>query len=74
MFSKPQVPLIDQLHQYGRELAVLKRMYQSYAHIIERILDRQKPINTARAMQSGKADKHMQHIVQNSNTNPRPES
>ena len=44
MFTKPQVPLIQKLHQYGRELAVLKRMYQSYALIIDRILERQKPL------------------------------
>lgn len=47
MFTKPQVPLIEKLHQYGRELAVLKRMYQSYALIIERILDRQKPLHSS---------------------------
>ena len=45
MFIKPQVRLIQKLHQYGRELAVLKRMYQSYELIIERILDRQKPLH-----------------------------
>ncbi len=44
MVTKPEVHLIDQLHQYGRELAVLKRMYQSYALIIERILSRQRPV------------------------------
>ena len=45
MFTKPQVPLIQKLHQYGRELAVLKRMYESYALIIERMLNRQKPLH-----------------------------
>ena len=45
MFQKPQLDLIQQMHQYGRQLAVLKRMYQSYALIIQRILDRQKPIS-----------------------------
>lgn len=54
MFSKPQVPLINQLHQYGRELAVLKRMYQSYALIIESILNKQKSVNMATAMSSNK--------------------
>ena len=44
MFQKPRVDLIQLLHRYGRELSVLKRMYQSYALIIERILDRQKPV------------------------------
>ncbi|KAL9130597.1 MAG: hypothetical protein Q9217_001257 [Psora testacea] len=43
MFEKAQITRIQQLHQTGRQLAVLKRMYQSYAIIIERILSRQKP-------------------------------
>lgn len=34
---------IERLHHIGRQLAVLKRIYQSYAMIINRILDRQKP-------------------------------
>ncbi|KAK4695245.1 hypothetical protein P7C71_g2470, partial [Lecanoromycetidae sp. Uapishka_2] len=44
MFEKPHLELIQRLHQYGRQLSVLKRMYQSYALIIQRILDRQKPV------------------------------
>ena len=47
MFQKPQVEVVQQLHQYGRQLAVLKRMYQSYAMIIERILARQKPVSVS---------------------------
>ncbi|KAL9103790.1 MAG: hypothetical protein Q9163_001199 [Psora crenata] len=43
MFQRAQITRIEQLHQTGRQLAVLKRMYQSYAIIIERILSRQKP-------------------------------
>lgn len=42
MFEKPDISHIDKLHQFGRQLAVLKRIYQSYALVIERILDRQK--------------------------------
>ena len=42
MFERPEVGHIDKLHHFGRQLAVLKRIYQSYALIIERILDRQK--------------------------------
>ena len=45
MFEKPAVPLIDRLHRYGRELAVLKRIYQNYALIIERILERRKSVS-----------------------------
>ena len=43
MFEKALLSRVRQLHQTGRQLAVLKRMYQSYALIIERILDRQTP-------------------------------
>lgn len=42
MFEGPEVGHIDRLHHFGRQLAVLKRIYQSYVLIIERILDRQK--------------------------------
>lgn len=42
MFEKPDVRRIKRLHHIGRQLAVLKRIYQSYATIINRILDRQK--------------------------------
>ena len=44
MLQRPDVDLIERLHQYGRELAVLKRMYQSYALIIERILKRKTSV------------------------------
>ena len=65
MFLRPQVPLIEQLHQYGRELAVLKRMYQSYALIIERILNRQKPVDS---IQSNASSKQSQHLSRNART------
>ena len=68
MFLKPHVELIQQLHQYGRQLGVLKRMYQSYALIIERILDRQKPVNRSSAGDSGSNSSHIRQVVQESNT------
>lgn len=46
MFERPHVELIQRLHQNGRQLAVLKRIYQSYELIISRILERQRPINS----------------------------
>lgn len=49
MFFKPEVGLIDKLHQYGRQLAVLKRLYQSYALILERIIDTQQPTSSSQA-------------------------
>lgn len=42
MFEKPDVGRIEKLHRIGRQLAVLKRMYQSYSIIIDRILERTK--------------------------------
>ena len=47
MFERPEVDHIDKLHHFGRQLAVLKRIYQSYALIIERILDRQRLPDTS---------------------------
>ena len=51
MFHKPGVELIKALHQTGRQLAVLKRMYHSYALIIRRILEKQKPFKVLTASQ-----------------------
>ena len=45
MSKKPEVKHIQRLHHIGQQLAVLKKIYQSYALIIERILDRQKPVD-----------------------------
>lgn len=44
MFRKPELKLMERLHQTGRQLAVLRRMYQSYALIIKRILEKQRPL------------------------------
>ena len=68
MFTKPGVPLIEQLHQYGRELAVLKRIYQSYALIIERILDRQQPVNLTTSERSNASGEQVQHRSPNRNS------
>ncbi|OJD26316.1 hypothetical protein ACJ73_02302 [Blastomyces percursus] len=42
MLERAQVQLIDDLHRLGRELAVLKRIYQSYDLIVNRVLKRQR--------------------------------
>jgi Mg2+ and Co2+ transporter CorA len=42
MLNKPAVDLIDELHWLGRQLAVLKRLYQSYELIMTRLLQRQR--------------------------------
>lgn len=43
--KRPNVELVGELHTIGLKLAVLKRMYQSYNLIIDRILEKQKPID-----------------------------
>ncbi|KAK2806477.1 hypothetical protein FQN50_005760 [Emmonsiellopsis sp. PD_5] len=42
MLERAQVELIDDLHRLGRQLAVLKRIYQSYELVVNRILKRQR--------------------------------
>ena len=42
MLVKASLTHVDQLHHIGRQLAVLKRVYQSYELIIERVLKKQE--------------------------------
>lgn len=58
MFVKPHVDLIRDLHHVGRQLGVLKRIYQSYALIIDRILERQKPVNASTARRTSESSSH----------------
>ena len=39
MFTTAELNIVDELHHYGRQLAVLKRMYTSYENIIRRVLE-----------------------------------
>ena len=71
MFTKPQVTLIQRLHQYGRELAVLKRMYQSYALIIDRILDRQKPLYSSSGEPPSMSSSHGENMILEGERTPR---
>ena len=41
MFEKPSVGLVKDLHKVGQQLAVLKRIYEAYAVIIDRLLEKQ---------------------------------
>ena len=45
MMQRPNVELVGELHSIGRQLALLKRMYNSFNLIIDRILEKQKPID-----------------------------
>jgi hypothetical protein len=56
MSQKPEVRHIQRLHLIGQQLAVLKKIYQSYALIIERILERQKPVNMSNSTQLPQED------------------
>jgi hypothetical protein len=42
MLEKPIVELVNELHWLGRRLGVLKRLYQSYELIMQRVLQRQR--------------------------------
>ncbi|KAJ4367518.1 hypothetical protein N0V83_007101 [Neocucurbitaria cava] len=42
MLVKADLTHVDQLHHIGRQLAVLKRVYQSYELIVERVLKKQE--------------------------------
>jgi hypothetical protein len=54
MLHVAKVDLVDSLHQIGRRLAVLKRVYQSYEQMITRILQRQRLLRDE-ARNEGKA-------------------
>lgn len=55
MFERARLSKIKQLHQTGRHLAVLKRIYQSYNLIIDRILSRQQSPTAALAEETNGA-------------------
>jgi len=52
MFEKPQLCHIDRLDSIGKELSVLRRHYQSYERIIDRLLEPQ--IATAASLQGSR--------------------
>ena len=41
MLRKAELKHIDRLHHIGRQLAVLKRLYQSYESIVDHVLEKQ---------------------------------
>ena len=43
---------VNRLHQYGRQLSVLKKIYQSYDRIIQRLLERQKAVASQERLES----------------------
>ncbi|MCJ1389178.1 hypothetical protein MMC18_002033 [Xylographa bjoerkii] len=49
MFTTADLQHVDDLHHYGRQLAVLKRIYQSYSNLIERVLEGSKKIEHSKS-------------------------
>ena len=43
MLSKAQLVHVDRLHHIGRQLAALRRIYQGYEMIIDRLLEKREP-------------------------------
>ena len=69
MFAKPEVGDVKDLHNIGRQLAVLQRIYQSYVLIIERILDRQTPLKSQAKHTHGHVRVHnIQQVPENDST------
>ncbi|MCJ1281645.1 hypothetical protein MMC26_000966 [Xylographa opegraphella] len=62
MFTTADLQHVDDLHHYGRQLAVLKRIYQSYSNIIERVLDGSKQIENTRSNASDNAARMQQEV------------
>ena len=52
MFTTADLQHVDDLHHYGRQLAVLKRIYQSYSNIIERVLDGSRQVESTQSIAS----------------------
>ncbi|KAF1984675.1 hypothetical protein K402DRAFT_395371 [Aulographum hederae CBS 113979] len=43
MFKEPELSHIDHLHHLGQQLSVLRRLYQSYEYLIDRVLEKREP-------------------------------
>ncbi|KAI9764008.1 MAG: hypothetical protein M1840_008956 [Geoglossum simile] len=54
--EKPGLEQLQEIHQIGRQLAVLKRLYSSYKMIIDRVLEKQKPKNKLHRSLQGTLD------------------
>ncbi|KAI9839844.1 MAG: hypothetical protein M1819_000034 [Sarea resinae] len=61
MLQRAELEHIDRLHHIGRQLGVLKRLYQSYELIIERVLEKQKPA-TLRQLQANDSFVGLSHM------------
>jgi hypothetical protein len=56
--ERPGLEQLQEIHQIGRQLGVLKRVYASYRLIIDRIVERQKPKNQLRKQFNNDSSDH----------------
>ncbi|KAI9851986.1 MAG: hypothetical protein M1824_002202 [Vezdaea acicularis] len=67
MEDRPLIHDIKKLHSIGRQLSVLKKIYQSYLRIIDRVLDKQYPTSALAQRQSHSADSSSRITLEGSN-------
>ena len=67
MENRPLIHDIKKLHSIGRQLSVLKKIYQSYLRIIDRVLDKQYPTSALAQRQSHSADSSSRITLEGSN-------
>jgi Mg2+ and Co2+ transporter CorA len=70
MFEAADVSLIQQVHNVGRQLTVLKLMYQGYELIVSRLLHRQRAATQAEIMSMSPADPGRLNNVQTYHETP----
>ncbi|KAK5274203.1 hypothetical protein LTR96_000803 [Exophiala xenobiotica] len=70
MFEAADVSLIQQVHNVGRQLTVLKLMYQGYELIVSRLLHRQRAATQAEIMSMSPADPRRLNNVQSYHETP----
>lgn len=70
MLEAADVSLIQQVHDVGRQLTVLKLMYQGYELIVSRLLHRQRAVTQAEIMSMSPADPRRFHTVQTYHETP----
>jgi hypothetical protein len=74
MLQKASLTHIDQLHHIGCQLAVLKRVYQAYTLIIERVLKKQEAtlasLKNSHIMSGAESFASEAHVIPNPSTGP----
>jgi hypothetical protein len=66
MLSKAELGHVDRLHHIGRQLAVLKRLYQGYDLLIDRLLEKREvtlaSLKNSNVLQSGIGSMTSSHV------------